>query len=107
MKARVHYVAPYDLPDELEEGDEITVTSFSASYCEVRDLRGREFRLFMGCVDCGTPDEIGKRWLASDHPRVLQECRRYDSLRSDRQREITQREEDWGRRPVARRNGIS
>ncbi len=35
MKARVHYVAPYDLPDELEEGDEITVMNFSTGFCDV------------------------------------------------------------------------
>jgi hypothetical protein len=32
MKARVHHLAPYDLPYELEEGDEITVTSLSPGY---------------------------------------------------------------------------
>ena len=34
MKARVHYVAPYDLPDELEKGDDIAVTN-SASRASV------------------------------------------------------------------------
>jgi len=29
MKARVHYFARYDLPDEIEEGVEIAVTTFS------------------------------------------------------------------------------
>ena len=31
--------APDDLPEELEEGDEITVKSFSTGFCGVRDLR--------------------------------------------------------------------
>jgi len=52
--------SPDDLPEELEEGGEITVTSISTGFCEVRDLRGREFRLFMACVDCGTLYEVGK-----------------------------------------------
>ena len=59
MKARVRHVSPYDFPDELNEGDEVTVMSFSTGFCEVRDLRGRELRLFIG-VDCGTLYEVGK-----------------------------------------------
>jgi hypothetical protein len=51
---------PCDLLDELEGGAEI----FSTGFCEVRYLQAREFRLFMGCVDCGTLYEVGKRWLA-------------------------------------------
>jgi len=99
MKARVRYVAPYYLPEELDEGDEVTVISFSTGFCAVRDFRGREFRLFIGCVDCGTLYEVGRRWLAPDHPRVLSERRRYEALPSDRQPEMARREEDWGRRP--------
>jgi len=82
MKAKVHHVTSYGLPNGLEEGDELTVIDFSNGYCGVRDAQGREFRLFMGCVDCGTLYEINHRWLPPHHPSVIQERQRYESLMS-------------------------
>ncbi len=77
----------------------VTVMSFSTGYCDVRDERGREYRLFMGCVDCGMLYEVNKRWLRPNHPRVIQERQRYELLKSDQQRELARREVEWGKRP--------
>lgn len=100
MRARVRYVAPYDLLDELEEGDVVTVLSFANGYCDIRDEHGRQGIQVVHGV-CGLWDVVrSEPSLASANSSPGDRGKSaYEALMSNRQRELAHREEDWGRRP--------
>ena len=76
---------PYNLPEGLRSGAEVTVLSYDLKTYNyvVRDADGREWTIqALQNLDAGSEYMLGGRWLPADHPLVLAELRRSQSSSS-------------------------
>jgi len=66
----------YPLPEGLPDNAPVWTMGYNHGYARVRDDHGREWEVFVGCVELEREYQVEGRWVAQNDPRVLDDYER-------------------------------